>query len=74
MCNVYEFPTKVKLTEEMEERLYEAGKNYAKVLYDTLEDLYPDVVPHDTEEEELMEVLIGIYTRGITDVMEEMED
>ena len=73
MCKVYEFPTKIKLPKEAEERLYEAGKNYAKALYDTLEDLYPDV-PSEAEEEELMEVLVSIYTRGIIDVMEEMED
>ena len=73
MCKVYEFPTKVKLTVEMEERLYEAGKNYAKALYETLEELYPEI-PSEAEYDELMELLTNIYTRGINDVMEEMED
>lgn len=73
MCQVYEFPTKVKLTNEMEERLYEAGKNYAKALYDTLEELYPNAVS-ETEYDEVIELLVDIYTRGINDVMKEMED
>ena len=73
MCKVYEFPTKVQLTEEMEERLYKAGYNYAKALYDTLEELYPDGTD-ETEYNKLMELLVSIYMRGIEDVMEVTED
>lgn len=73
MCKVYAFPTKKQLPKDVEEYLYGLGRNYGATMYNALEELCEDI---DTPEEygEIMELITIAYTKGIIDVLEELED
>ena len=60
MCKVYEFPAKVQLTKELEERLQKLAEDYIKEINNLVVDLEKQC-SNEKELEELMELVFNTY-------------
>ena len=69
MATVYEFPVKV-LPKEVEETLYDLGKEYGAKMSKTL-DKFTEKYGFDLSQEELMNLMLVAYAKGILDVIDE---
>lgn len=73
MATVYEFPTKVQLSKQIEERLYGIAWNYMDALYNTLDDFY-DEAKTDEELNEVAELVKEAFAKGVYDAIEHYEE
>lgn len=71
MCEVYEFPVKKQLPEELKEGLQKLAKDYVQLMDETLKTFEAD---NPTEEElnDFMEEIILIYTDTIMNAVDEI--
>lgn len=71
MCEVYEFPVKKQLPEELKEGLQKLAKDYVQLMDESLKTLDVD---NPTEEEinDFMEEIILIYTDAIMKAVDEI--
>lgn len=74
MCQVYEFPVKMKkeLPKELEERLNKVSKEYVEIMDEVLKTLCGDE-PTDEDYESFMEVMIMAYVKSIEKAIDELE-
>lgn len=73
MCTVYEFPTKVKLPKQIEERLFGLAWDYVDALYNALDDLCEDNANYE-EMEEVGKLVSEVFTQGLDKAIDEYED
>ena len=73
MATVYEFPVKVKLSKQIEERLYGIAWDYVDALYNALDNFYEDGM---TEEEmfEVTELVHETFADGLDYAIEQYEE
>lgn len=73
MATVYDFPVKVKLSKQVEERLYGIAWDYMDALYNALDDFY-DEVKTDEELYEVTELVKEAFAKGIYDAIDHFEE
>lgn len=73
MATVYEFPVKVKLSKEIEERVYGIAWDYMDALYNALDDFY-DENKTDEEMNEVAELIQETFAKGIYDAIDQYEE
>lgn len=73
MATMYEFPTKAKLSKQMEERLYGIAWDYMDALYNVLDDFY-DEAKTDEEMEEVAELVKEAFAKGVYDAIDQYEE
>lgn len=71
MCTIYEFPVG-KLPKEMEERLLNHAEEYVELLYDFLS-WFDDDCYDEEELQEIMEMVMKVYTEGIGKAIDKLE-
>ena len=73
MAKVYEFPKKMELPKEFEDRIYEVAKDYVATLKDISDALIID--PWNEEEAQAIgELVITAYAEALEMAIEELED
>lgn len=73
MATVYEFPTKVQLSKQIEERLYGIAWDYMDALYNALDDFY-DECKTDEELNEVAELVKEAFAKVVYDAIEHYEE
>lgn len=73
MATVYEFPVKVKLSKQIEERLYGIAWDYVDALYNALDDFY-DEVKTDEEMFEVTELVKEAFAEGLNYAIDQYEE
>ena len=71
MCEVYEFPIKKVVPEELEESLNELAKEYVLLMKKALE-MFEKGDPTDEEVNEFMEEVLYIYSQAIINAVDEV--
>ena len=72
MCKVYNFPTKLELSEELKVRIGECAKNYVKNINEILDDIHDKYGELDGYDE-LMAELPQYYLEAIIECCDELE-
>lgn len=71
MCQVYEFPVKKQLPEELKEGLQKLAKDYVHLMDASLKTFEADD-PTEEEINSFMEEVILVYTEAITNAVDEI--
>lgn len=72
MAKVYVFPTKPQLSEEVDDCLYEIAKAYVKTLKYAL-DSFCDENATEAEMEEVRDLVVQSYAKGLYRAIDELE-
>lgn len=73
MATVYEFPVKVKLSKQTEERLYGIAWDYIDALYNALDGFYEEDMD-EAELNEVAELVKEAFAKGLYDAIDKYEE
>lgn len=73
MATVYEFPVKVKLPKEVEERLYGIAWDYVDALYSAIDNVYEDGMS-EYEMGEVSKLVNETFANGIEHAVENLDE
>lgn len=71
MCQVYEFPVKKQIPEELKEDIQQIAKDYVQLMNKALK-MFEEGDPTDKEVEEFIGEVILIYTKAIENAVDEI--